>query len=181
MAAIVVKNTIEADDTTPTVPMKPDGSPFRFEMLYNGLAERAYSDSASDLLDCLIRGYATLAPTERLAARLSHAVRSQTTVQADINWNHENLVDCTPEEQVVLGASRATPPDVSEWSSEVPLVLVDMFYEPLGELPQPVSTIADVENPPNVWWLRVEDEYAYLLSLHQIGLLVLNQHADFMA
>lgn len=181
MSAIVVSNTTEGDENTVEVPVKDDGTPYRFEMLFNGLVDRAYGDTAEDLLDCLIRGYKSMTAGERLAARLSHAVRTQTTVQADINWQHNNLVGCTPEEQVILCSSRATPPEIRQWSSPVPIVLVDAFYRPVGSLPQPVSTIADVEDPPNIFWLRVEDEYNYLVSLASIGHVVLNSHTDFVA
>lgn len=180
MTAIVVGNTTADNEDVIDVPVKDDGSPFRFEMLFNGLTDRAYSDSAADLLECMIPQYTRMNPAERLAARLQHATRSQVTAQADINWQHNNLVDCTPEEQVILSSSRATPPDITEWSSPVPIVLVDVFYEPIGRLPRPYSTLADVANPPNILWLRVEDEYDYLLSLHRVGLITVNQHADWM-
>lgn len=163
------------------VPHREDGSPYRFEMLFNGMVDRAYADTAAALLDCLIPRYVHMSEGERLAARLQHAVRTQVTVQADINWHHRNLVDCTPDEQAVLTASRATPPLVAEWASQVPLVLVDAFYSPIGALPQPTSALADVTDPPNLFWLRVEDEHDYLVSLARVGLIVLNEHRDYTA
>lgn len=181
MNAIILSNTTEADADNLEVPVHDDGAPYRFEMIFNGLVDRAYADTAEDLLDCLIRGYGSQTPAERLAARLAHAVRTQTTVQADINWQHNNLTDCTAQEVTVLTASRATPPTIGTWSSEVPIVLVDLFYLPLGSLPSPTSTIADVEDPPNIFWLRVEDETAYLLSLASVGHIDLHSHADYEA
>lgn len=179
MSAIVVSNTTEDDDAPADVPVKADGTPFRFEMLFNGLVDRAYADDVQDLLGCMIPRYQTMTEGERLAARLQHATRTQVTVQADINWTHRNLVDCTPEEQVILSSSRATPPEIREWSCEVPIVLVDVFYEPVGRLPQPTSTFADVKNPPNIFWLRVEDEHDYLMSLGNVGFVEVNLHSDF--
>lgn len=179
MSAIVVSNTTEQQETTPDVPVKPDGTPYRFEMLFNGLVDRAYADDAEDLLGCMIPRYESMTVGERTAARLSHAVRTQTTVQADINWHYDNLAGCTPEEKTVLMSSRSTPPEISEWSSTVPIVLVDVFYRPIGALPNPVSTIADVNDPPNIFWLRVEDEYDYLVSLASIGFVELHVHNDF--
>lgn len=179
MAAIVVSNTTEADQTVIDVPVKADGSPYRFEMLFNGMVDRAYADTADDLLECMIPQYTRMPAAERLAARLQHATRTQVTVQADINWSHNNLMDCTPEEQIILSASRATPPDMREWSSPVPIVLVDVFYAPIGQIPQPISTISDVNDPPNILWLRVEDEYEYLISLGRCGFIALNSHHDF--
>lgn len=179
MSAIVVSNTTEADESGLDVPVKEDGTPYRFEMLFNGLVDRAYADAAEDLLGCMIHQYLHMTPGERFAARLAHAVRTQTTVQADINWHHNNLVGCTPDEVSILTSTRANPPEVREWSSEVPIILVDVFYKPIGSLPHPVSTLADVTNPPNVFWLRVEDEYEYLVSLASVGFIELHLHADY--
>lgn len=181
MAAIVVSNTTQADDGIPETPVKPDGSPYRFEMLFNALVDRAYADSPAELLECMIPRYTRMTEAERLAARMKHASRTQTTVQADINWAHDNLAGCTPEEQVILLSSRSLPPDIAEWSCEVPIVLIDVFYAPHGALPAPVSTLADVTNPPNILWLRPSGEHEYLFSLADVALIELNQHADFAA
>lgn len=179
MNAVIVSNTTETDEIPLEVPVKADGTPFRFEMLFNGLVDRAYADDVADLIGCMIPRYQTMSDGERLAARLHHATRTQTTVQADINWTHRNLTGCTPEEQVILSASRATPPEIREWSSTVPIVLIDVYYEPIGRLPCPTSTLADVTSPPNIFWLRVEDEYDYLMSLGSIGFIEVNMHHDF--
>lgn len=177
MTAMIVPNTFE--DLAPVpAPTHEDGDPFRFEMLFNGFADRAYADRAEDLLDCLIPRYLTMTPAERLAARLAHAVRVQTTVQADINYEHDNLVGCTPEEIAVLTATRSVPPSILMWSCPVPLVLVDVFYQPTGDLPTIVSGLADVTNPPNVYWLRPSDEDDYLASLAYVGFVGLHAHAD---
>ena len=178
MTATIVSNTYE--DLAPVpAPLREDGTPFRFEMLFNGFADRAYADHAEDLLNCLIPRYTTMTPAERLAARLGHAVRVQTTVQADINYEHDNLVGCTPEEIAVLTGTRSVPPNVGTWSCAVPLVLVDVFYQPMGDLPTIVSGIADVSNPPNVYWLRVQNEADYIDSLAYVGFIALHEHAYF--
>ena len=178
MTATIVSNTYE--DLAPVpAPMREDGTPFRYEMLFNGFADRAYSDDAVDLLNCMISRYTSMTEAERLAARLAHAVRVQTTVQADINYEHDNLTGCTPEEVAVLTSTRSVPPSVGMWSCKVPLVLVDVFYQPSGDLPAIVSGIADVTNPPNVYWLRVADEDDYLASLAYVGFITLHSHADY--
>ena len=157
--------------------MRPDNSPYRFEMLFNGFTERAYADSADELLAFLIRGYDRMREQERLAARLHYAVRAQVTVQADIN-EFSDMSAVAPEEYVVLQGHRNTPPEVAEWTTEVPLVLVDVYYAPLGDLPRPVSTIADVEHPPNILWVSPTESYEFLVSLHRVGLIALHEHID---
>lgn len=179
MAAIVVPNTLDDIEPVPA-PTREDGSPYMYEMLFNGFVDRAYADTAEDLLACLIPRYLTMTPAERFAALLGHAVRVQTTVQADINYEHNNLIDCTPAEIAVLSSSRATPPQILTWSCPVPIVLVDVFYKPLGDLPRATSAAADVIDPPNILWLRVEDQGEYLNSLATVGFIQLNMHNDYV-
>lgn len=171
--SVVLPNSI-ADAEAPDVPMRPDGTPYRFEMLFNGFAERAYADTAEELLAFLIRGYDRMPKGQRLAARLHFAARSQVTVQSYINADSD-LSGVSPEEWVILNSTRATPPEVGEWAAEVPLVLIDVFYQPLGNLPRPTSAIADVEEPPNIFWLAPTDEYEFLISLHRVGVIALHE------
>lgn len=179
MTAVVIANTAQADTIEVPVPAKSTGEPYIYEMLFNGYADRAYADTPAELLGCLINGYEAMNDTERLTARLRHATRTQATAQADFNWHHNNLVGEPDEVISILTSSRSTPPAITEWSSEVPIVIVDVFYEPFGALPQPTSTISDVKNPPNIVWLRVHDETEYLTSLARADHIALHQHADF--
>lgn len=178
--SVVMNNTPAELEAPQDVPLRPDGTLYRFEMLFNGFTQRAYADTAEELLAFLIRGYDRMRESERLAARLHYAARSQVTVQAEINA-FSDLSAVTPEEYVVLNASRATPPEVGEWGAEVPLVLVDVYYRPLGDLPRPVSLIADVAEPPNIFWITPTDPYDFLVSLNRIGLISLNEHIDSSA
>ena len=177
LGAITIRNPREAVDAF-EVPLRPDDTPYRFEMIYDDMRMRAYADDASALLGCLIAGYPNMDAAAQTAARLSHAVRTQVSVQAAINYHYDDLTGVDPDEYAVLTRTRAEAPQVDTWSSHVPLVLVDAFYRPFGDLPAPVSAIADVEDPPNLYWMRVGDEYGYLVSLASLGLIVLSEHAD---
>lgn len=176
--AIVIPNTTTADGDVPAIPLRPEGTPYRFEMGFDAFRSRAYADDTSDLLGCLIPGYAELNDDQRLHARLDHAVRTQVTFQAVINHAHSSTA-ATPEEWAVLEATRAVPPAITEWGCEIPLVVVDLFYEPFTETPAPVSTIADVDEPPNLYWLKPSDEVAYLVSLAAAGFISLNEHQAY--
>jgi hypothetical protein len=180
MAAIIVPNTTEANVEDLEPPTKDDGNPYRYEMLFNASVDRAYADTTDELLACLIPQYLTMTEGERMAARLSHAVRTQVSLQADINWEHANLTGCSPEEVAVLAGDRTTPPEIRAWSSAVPLVLVDVFYQPTGALPRPFSTVADVANPPNIFWLTPADGYDYISSLSTLGFIEVHLHSDFL-
>jgi len=173
MTATLLPNAY-GDAAAPDAPLRPDNSPFRFEMLFDGLGRRAYADTADDLLAALIRDYDRMNVSQRLAARLHLAARTQVTVQADINSTFD-LSLVTPEEAVILQGHRNTAPDVTEWTCPVPLVLIDLYYAPLGALPRPIGS-RDVAEPDNIIWLTPADPYALLTSLHRAGLIVLNEH-----
>lgn len=176
--AVVVRNTDSgAAHDSLDVPLRGGEEPYRFEMIYDGGAVRAYADTAAPLLECLIPHYQTMSPARRLSARISHATRTQVTTQADINHTF-GLDQVTPHEYVVLTRTRSTPPDESAWTCRVPLVLVDAYYAPLTDLVAPVGS-EDVNDPSNLLWLRpAAGEYEYLESLHVTGHLSLHAHAD---
>lgn len=179
MTSIVLPNASNMDSGPLQVPLKNKTEPYKFEMLFNGLADRGYADDPVELLEMLIPGYSKGSVGEKMAMRLHHAVRVQTVQQANINYFYNVSDVCDPEEQVVLFGSRSVPVDVPTWNSEVPLILVDVFYEPHGRIKPPVSGIADVQDPPNMLWLRTADEYEYLVSLHRCDYIVLSEHMDY--
>ena len=176
--AVVVRNTrSDTGHDLLDVPLRGGDEPYRFEMIYDAGAVRAYADTAAPLLECLIPQYQAMSPAHRLHARISHATRTQVTTQAAINHTF-GLDQVTPHEYVVLTRTRSTPPDESRWASRVPLVLVDAYYAPLTELVAPVGS-EDVNEPSNLIWLRpAAGEFEYLESLHVSGHLSLHAHAD---
>lgn len=176
---VLVPNVASATELLPPVPMHDDNTPYRFEMICNGFTDRVYGDTADELLSFLVRGYSRMSDAERLSARLHLAARVQTSVQADINYSHD-LDQCSPEEQVILFGTRAVPPDVATWTCPVPLVLIDVFYEPDGTLPRPMGEL-DVAEPSNVLWLSPYDSYEFVVSLAEIGFIDLREHADYDA
>jgi hypothetical protein len=159
------------------IPVRSDHRPYRFEMMFNGFTERAYADTPDELLGFLISGYARLDERQRHAARIKFAVRAQVITQAEINTGYD-LGTLPPGEQAVLTGHRNTPPEVEEWAAEVPLVLVDVYYQPLGSLPRPVTEVAA---PDNLLWISPADPYDLLVSLHRAGFLILNEHRDYQA
>jgi hypothetical protein len=175
--SVVIANTRSADSPPPLLPLRPDNTAYRFEMIFDGGGRRGYADTAEALLGMLIAGYEHLSPADQYAQRLLLAVRTQVSVQADIN-SVLDLNGCTPDEYAVLQGHRNTAPQVSEWACAVPLVLVDTDYAPYGDLPRPVSAAADVAGPPNLLWLTPAEEYEFLLSLHQVGLIALHAHTE---
>jgi hypothetical protein len=175
MSAVVIANTTAANPPPPP-PRHPDGSPYRFELIYAGGRLRGYADQPAALIEALtgVDGYPDLDQADRYAVRLRAAVDAQVRLQAQLNQD-DGLEGCTPGERAVLLGARDTPPVVAEWACGVPLVLVDGFYQPQGDLPPPVSALADVAEPPNLVWLRVGTDLELLESLHRAGHLTLHE------
>ena len=99
-------------------------------MIFGGFASRVYADSVTELCEHLIPGYAELdEDVAQAAARIECAVCAQVHLQADIVAQH-GMEGCTPAERDLLLGARHEPPMVGEWQPDVPLVLVDVYYEP---------------------------------------------------
>ncbi len=177
MASVVVANARDGAD--PSVPRRADGSLYRYEMIFAGFAARAYADSVTELCQHLVDGYAELdEDAAQAAARIQHAVGAQVQLQADIVAQH-GTEGCTPAERELLLGSRHEPPAVAVWQPDVPLVLVDVYYEPLGPLPRPKgSPRGGGPEDSNLVWLRPGDEAELLESLTEAGLIVVSVAAD---
>ncbi|GAA3205442.1 hypothetical protein [Nonomuraea roseoviolacea] len=161
-AAVVVRNT-SAADRPPVAPVKGDGFPYRYEMIFAGGSLRAYADEPGALVAALRPGYDALATAEeRREARLRAALDTQVRVQAELAATGP-LEECTAEERAVLLGGRHVPPAPEEWTGPVPLVLVTSFYEPSGSLPRP-------RGPEELQvWLDPADDWTLLRSLHSAG------------
>ena len=178
MAAVITRNPLVEDPTPIEPPHKDDGSGYRFEMIYEGRRSRAYADTAADLLDCLIPGYADMSGEERLTARVAHGTGLLAPVQAEVLQSVDQTA-LSAEEKAVLLAPRYEPITVAEWGSEAPLVLLDAHYAPYSDIAAPHSTLEDVANPRNIVWIRVVDEYDMLLSLAAIGFITLGENNEY--
>lgn len=188
MGAQIVRNPRAAAEQEPEVPLHADGSRYPFRMVYDRGERIGYADTPVDLMDLLIPGYAALNEQDQAVARIRHAVRVQVALQAEINANvdPEEWAALSDVERKVLNGPRFEQPigwsedaefgDV--WESEIPLILVETGYEPWLARPKPVSGIADVINPPNIVWLRPQDEWEFLQSLSLAGDIVLQESTD---
>ena len=172
--AVLTRNPREG--VAPDVPHRPDGGLYRFEMIFDGGRYRAYADSVTELCEQLIPGYAELEDdVSQAAARIQHAVRAQVLLQAAIVVDAD-LAGCSGEEQEVLLGPRHVPPTLEVWEADVPLVLVDTYYEPVGRLPQPEGRPrGGGPEGSNLIWLRPGDEAELLASLADAGVVVVSE------
>lgn len=171
-----VLNRNPRKDVTPDAPERPQGGLYRFELIFDGGRYRAYADTLTELCEQLIPGYAALEDdVGQAAARIRHAVQAQVHLQATIVADTD-LSGCSAEESELLLGSRHIPPTTRTWEADVPLVLVDTYYEPLGALPRPHGRPRNGGGPDtNLIWLRPGDEADLLESLADAGVVVISE------
>jgi hypothetical protein len=161
-----------------TIPTRPDGTYFRYEMICDDGWTRFYADTAAELLNHLIDGYSDLDDQARLAARILHAVDMQVVLQASLTTFYEDE-NRTAAEQQILMQPRHIQPAVAVWDCTIPLVVIDAYYAPFTSTPRPISGTSDYTESENVWWLTpTEGEDAYLSSLHEASIITLNIAKD---
>ncbi|MGH9250608.1 MAG: hypothetical protein ACRD0W_13950 [Acidimicrobiales bacterium] len=142
---IVIRNPRGPE--SPRAPTRPDGGLYRFEMIFGGWGHRAYADTEAELCGALIPGYGELLDdTARMKARIIHAVTEQVQLQASINVASDPEASTEADREVLLGPRHVQPP-VARWDCDVPLVLVDIYYEPLGRLPRPPASRGGTGRP----------------------------------
>jgi hypothetical protein len=159
-------------DANPVAALKKaNGDPYRYELIHDGGKWRAYADEFPPLLAELIPGYLQLATSyERASARNRLARRMQVMLQARLNLS-ERFLECTPGQTAILQASRNVPPELDVWTAPVPLVLVSAYYQPRGQLVQPVAA-----PPSKIVWIDPTDDATMLLSLDEAGIVVLSEN-----
>ena len=178
MAAVLTRNPNTGEDVV--APTKADGSLYRYEMIFDRQRSRAYGDTAADLIDALVPGYATLgSDEERIKARVRYATGLLAPLQASVLQQVDQTALSNAEKDVLL-KPRFEAVTIDEWASEVPLVLLDVHYSPFSEIDAPVSTLEDVENPRNIIWVRAGEEYDLLMSLSNIGVITVAENSDFV-
>ncbi|MEV7187747.1 hypothetical protein [Kitasatospora sp. NPDC093102] len=164
--APAVRLRVRADGTPPRPPVRPDGEPYRYELVYEGGRRRAYADELSALTAELVPGYLGLqGAAARREARIGHARRTRTVLQAQLNARL-GTAGCTPEQVDALNSDR--PTGVAVWAAPVPLVLLTSDHQPVTTEPRPRP-----EGPGAVLWLDPESEEGYLDSLDTLRIVVL--------
>lgn len=176
MAAVLTRNP-DAEEKI-VDPVKADGSRYRYEMIFEGGRSRAYADTAIELVDALVPGYEAMDEEGRTRARVSYASSLLAPVQATVLQRVDQTAIPEAEKRVLL-QPRFEPVVVEEWSSEVPLVLLDVHYQPYSDIAAPVSTLESGGDPRNLIWLRAADDLSLVLSLDRAGLISLGESTDF--
>ncbi len=155
-------------------PLDGHGDPYTFELIYDGGNSRTYAHQLSDLLEALVPGYGQLDAAQQWHARLRLAIDQQTLMQALLAVAYD-FNDCSPAARAIVGGGRAHQPQVDTWDEPVPLILIETYYEPAGQLPRPRPLDG---RDPNVIWIDPSDSESLLLSLHGCGAVTINVRKD---
>lgn len=151
----------DTDPDMPAVAAHGDGTPFPLQASYEGW--RICADTAEEILGVLVDGYSRLHDEQsRWHARVKIAAEAQASIQRLLNAG-ELFDRCTQEEEQILLHDAGVPPTVGEWRCDIPLVLITSFYQPLGNLLQPV-TVA----PGQIWWIDPSTAQSLLETLNGV-------------
>jgi hypothetical protein len=179
MTAIVVRNS-RAGDSPVDPPLTAEGHLYSCCMFFGGGKHVAFAATPGELITVLVPGYADLDDAGQQRARIRLAHDAQVALQAVINAEASAaaLAALSEEQRSVLFGPRFQPPVIDFWEPDIALVLVESAYAPTTDVPQPVSAIADVQDPPNLVWLRPAEEWEFLTSLSDAGFIALSQPTD---
>lgn len=167
MSVIQSNISVETDIELYPVPTKESGEYYKFELIDSSAWARVYSDNINELFEYLIPNY-----SGKYVERLNHAISTQVQIQAQLLSFYLDA-DVTDEEYEVLVGPRHQQPTMQTWTSQVPLVLIDSFYQPYTTIPAPVGNF--IEKDDNILWIQVGgSELAYLKSLDYLGVIQFN-------
>jgi hypothetical protein len=178
MTAILLgNNRATRDASVPAPSLKDNGDTYNWRMFFDGQGQIADTDEILDLMDLLIDGYSSMNADRRFYARLQYmqTVQYRKRVEILANLTPEQFDGLNTEERALLERNEPFDPpgtwgedELGMWESEVPLVLIDVFYAPYTPEPRPMSSHGDYENVPNIIWLRIANDMQFLETLNQL-------------
>lgn len=173
-AVAVVANSL-VGQPAPPVPVKPDGTGYRYAMFHNHAAVITYADEVVDLFDALLPGYTGLDEHARLQQRIRLAVQTAAIAQAQLlTAAGAQPEQFSPEQWQALTAPRALPqPHMPYWDGDVALIGVETAYAPYTDVPAPGH-----RGGGDVFMIHPVDEEEFLLDLDAIGVINLSQLED---
>jgi len=160
----------------PVAPLTAAGQAYRFCWTDPGQA-MVYAETADDLLACWIPEYRSADADARVRLRADHALKVRPGLIANLIVEADEAgIQLSVEEEELLTADLSNlPPDLRRWDSPVPLVLLEGAYYPYTDRRPPLSGIdGDVQSPSNIIWLRNASPDRYVMSLAEVGLILLD-------
>lgn len=186
---ITANNLAKRDSKAPAPALKENGENYNYRMFYNNEREIIDADTVSECLNVLIPGYENITDEEykqnmrlNLARGVQMAARAQILSTADLDelqdWELKVLTYENPNEvnhdPYGWGEGKGeigvyNPDQIDMWYSKVPLVLIDLNFDPYTNIRRPLSVEGNYVFVSNIIWLEPSEEYAFLKSLSRIG------------
>jgi hypothetical protein len=137
---------------------------------------RGYADDVGDLLEAVCgSAYADGDDQERAVLRAVLSMELAAQLQVSIVAGDPDLYNAlSDDEQAAVDHPRTEACPLTEWTSELPLVLSDIHYSPHTALAPVRSGLADVADPPNILWLRPAEEWGFLTSLQRAAIIAVH-------
>lgn len=184
---VYTHNNIQTrNEKAPDAQLKADGTNYKYRMFFDNGAKIIDSDSLTDIIHSLIRGYNSMTEAEQLTARRNHMRGQQFNFivnrMADNSMNM-NLKEweksvLSPETLPVYGWGDGTsklytqnPELIDFWSADEILLLIESDYLPHGKLNRPLSSYGDYKIIENIHYLRTENEFEFLESLTSLEVI----------
>lgn len=180
-ATIIANNRATRDAYVPAPTLHEDGTPVKWRMFYEGGRYIADSDSLADLIEVLIPGYTEKEDVlDSMGERFIYARNIQSALRAEVlaGVTADKWEGLTSDQQQTLSFDSEVEINfetedggVVLWDTDVPLVLIDVMYQPYGSLVAPLSSEGDYKDVSNILWLRVATEREFLESLTRAGII----------
>lgn len=182
MTANVIPNRIRLrDSVAPAMSIKDSGEPYSYRMFFDNNSRIADADSLDDLVDVILPGYLMASEEDQSKMRLDYAIGREIDFRTHVlsrmsPGEFSDLLDWEREYLLSTYATTLTWEDENDtfprvWSSDVPLVLINAFYAPYGEVTRPLSKYGDFDLTPNTLWFNVESDISFLDSLMRMGII----------
>ena len=177
-AVLTGNNRATRDAHVPAPALKDNGDTYTWRMFFDGGARIADADTLPELLDLLTPGYLESDEDERFDKRVELTKGIQGTLRASVlaSVTPEQYAGLSDNEKALLEWEGFFDPEATWgedgmgiWSSDVPLVLMDISYSPYLDNPPPMSSYGDHESVKNIIWLRPSAEEPFLRSLSRVG------------
>lgn len=187
MTVTILSNERDTRDAFVPPPTLVNGTrPVQWRMFYDNNRQIADSDSLAELINVLIPDYKYLNDDLKRLKRIEYATQVRNSLRALIlsNVPAEEWEALSDVEKYFLEYNDEFDPDFADeegapfiWKSDIPLVLLDIYYPPYDEAlgTAPLSVHGDVPTPANILWLRPDDELTFLITLTHAGVIAFGE------
>lgn len=175
---LLANNRASRDTVAPAPSVDENGLAYPWRMFFNGGSEIVDASDLDELVDVLIPGYLDLDTAGRMEARVKYAqgliLRLKASVLVSLsNEDREALEDWELEfleaDPTVVTWEKEDDETIRVWKSDLPVMLIDVYYAPYTDTPRPISKHGDFDTTANVVFFKAIDDESFLTTLRNLG------------